>query len=474
MLLPARPYGSTTHDHFQCTVMESSLTSSESSSSSSMKEHLISNLVCIDSGLIERSTLSENGETSDSEKCFSGGKELVPCLSSASSGLNRTISRRTYNLESTSPRLLNLEPSSTHTDSIFVPVVEADDSMNDSFSPSSSVRFLSGISQLAPENMPANGNLTSEIDEASSSSSSDQSVVSSSLNLLPEEPISEATLSGVGFLRVEDMIHGSVPNVDVVSISSNIIPDGTGDRNSNEARRNSRRLFWDAFSRRGARRNHASLMLSSTDDNDNLGSQDRWLLDVEDDLFGSRFDQDSMYLHRRGYGSNGQRWHSRSETRERLRFGFDNDRRQTTFCPSGIHTDGRCSCDSLFRHEESSTRASISRIVMLAEALFEVLDEIHRHPVSLSLSTVSLPAPESVVDSLPVKNHIKHDATRTSDDIEQCYICLAEYEEGDKIRILPCRHEYHMLCVDKWLKEIHGVCPLCRGDVCEGNAEAGV
>ncbi|GAB4832740.1 hypothetical protein Ancab_006757 [Ancistrocladus abbreviatus] len=49
----------------------------------------------------------------------------------------------------------------------------------------------------------------------------------------------------------------------------------------------------------------------------------------------------------------------------------------------------------------------------------------------------------------------------------RCYICLAEYEEGDKIRILPCHHEYHMSCVDKWLKEIHGVCPLCRGSVCE-------
>lgn len=58
--------------------------------------------------------------------------------------------------------------------------------------------------------------------------------------------------------------------------------------------------------------------------------------------------------------------------------------------------------------------------------------------------------------------------------IYRCHICLGEYEEGDQIRILPCQHEFHMSCVDKWLKEIHGVCPLCRGDVRHGGGESSV
>lgn len=49
----------------------------------------------------------------------------------------------------------------------------------------------------------------------------------------------------------------------------------------------------------------------------------------------------------------------------------------------------------------------------------QVLDEIHRQPGSLSLSMVSFPAPESVVNSLPVKSYIKNDASGTIDDMEQ-------------------------------------------------------
>jgi hypothetical protein len=37
----------------------------------------------------------------------------------------------------------------------------------------------------------------------------------------------------------------------------------------------------------------------------------------------------------------------------------------------------------------------------------------------------------------------------------RCHICLTEYEDGEQIRTLPCKHEFHLQCVDKWLKEVH-------------------
>lgn len=64
---------------------------------------------------------------------------------------------------------------------------------------------------------------------------------------------------------------------------------------------------------------------------------------------------------------------SLSQIREHRRAVFDSGNEQSTAaCPLGIHPIGRCTCDSFLIAEESSARASISRIVMLTEALFEV------------------------------------------------------------------------------------------------------
>mmetsp|Transcript_58768 Transcript_58768/g.108471 ORF Transcript_58768/g.108471 Transcript_58768/m.108471 type:complete len:698 (+) Transcript_58768:76-2169(+) len=46
-------------------------------------------------------------------------------------------------------------------------------------------------------------------------------------------------------------------------------------------------------------------------------------------------------------------------------------------------------------------------------------------------------------------------------DQSDCVVCLGEFQEGDSIRVLRCRHVFHSQCVDEWLsRETH--CPLCR------------
>ena len=41
-----------------------------------------------------------------------------------------------------------------------------------------------------------------------------------------------------------------------------------------------------------------------------------------------------------------------------------------------------------------------------------------------------------------------------------CSICLDSLHKGDKARILPCFHKFHLLCVDNWLMR-KANCPNC-------------
>lgn len=53
----------------------------------------------------------------------------------------------------------------------------------------------------------------------------------------------------------------------------------------------------------------------------------------------------------------------------------------------------------------------------------------------------------------------------------ECPICLAEFGQGDKLRILPlCNHVFHVKCVDTWFLA-HSSCPTCRRSLLEASME---
>ncbi|KAL6303186.1 hypothetical protein BKA93DRAFT_735453 [Sparassis latifolia] len=46
-----------------------------------------------------------------------------------------------------------------------------------------------------------------------------------------------------------------------------------------------------------------------------------------------------------------------------------------------------------------------------------------------------------------------------------CAICLELFAKGDRVRVLPCYHMYHMDEIDEWLIHKKKLCPVCKMDV---------
>lgn len=47
----------------------------------------------------------------------------------------------------------------------------------------------------------------------------------------------------------------------------------------------------------------------------------------------------------------------------------------------------------------------------------------------------------------------------------ECAICLEDFAVGDKVRVLPCEHVFHMNEIDDWLINRKKLCPVCKMDV---------
>ncbi|XP_042274599.1 E3 ubiquitin-protein ligase RNF130 [Thunnus thynnus] len=56
---------------------------------------------------------------------------------------------------------------------------------------------------------------------------------------------------------------------------------------------------------------------------------------------------------------------------------------------------------------------------------------------------------------------VKKGDKETDPDFNHCAVCIESYQLNDVVRILPCKHVFHKVCVDPWLNE-HCTCPMCK------------
>jgi hypothetical protein len=80
---------------------------------------------------------------------------------------------------------------------------------------------------------------------------------------------------------------------------------------------------------------------------------------------------------------------------------------------------------------------------------------------TLSDNTDTVTVAESSTDQTATATESK----KEPDAAPGCSICTDDFERGQDVRVLPCDHTFHPACIDPWLLNVSGTCPLCRIDL---------
>ncbi|KAL5051745.1 hypothetical protein BDW71DRAFT_171742 [Aspergillus fruticulosus] len=102
-----------------------------------------------------------------------------------------------------------------------------------------------------------------------------------------------------------------------------------------------------------------------------------------------------------------------------------------------------------------------------------------RQPMATGGTTSPIPdeTPRNPATSSPEPNteQRRTGATETETPTEHpnfsCPICTDDFVKGQDLRVLPCNHQFHPECIDPWLVNVSGTCPLCRIDLNPPQAE---
>ncbi|ESQ47889.1 hypothetical protein EUTSA_v10021059mg [Eutrema salsugineum] len=68
------------------------------------------------------------------------------------------------------------------------------------------------------------------------------------------------------------------------------------------------------------------------------------------------------------------------------------------------------------------------------------------------------PASKSAIDALPT---VKVTKDMLKSEMNQCAVCMDEFEDGSDVKQMPCKHVFHQDCLLPWL-QLHNSCPVCR------------
>ena len=118
--------------------------------------------------------------------------------------------------------------------------------------------------------------------------------------------------------------------------------------------------------------------------------------------------------------------------------------------------------------EENAKPAEQGRDVELANAPKDAVAGTQRHEDGASTSNTDPPAEsrpdvvttEAASGSAQPAEGAAAGAGDNSDNGLACSVCTDDFIKGQDIRVLPCKHKFHPECIDPWLLNVSGTCPL--------------
>lgn len=92
------------------------------------------------------------------------------------------------------------------------------------------------------------------------------------------------------------------------------------------------------------------------------------------------------------------------------------------------------------------------------------------HDTTPELSPMHEADPQPEADHPDHPDHVTDATTATTPAAadagnNNCPICTDDFVKGQDVRLLPCGHQFHPDCIDPWLINVSGTCPLCRIDL---------
>lgn len=101
---------------------------------------------------------------------------------------------------------------------------------------------------------------------------------------------------------------------------------------------------------------------------------------------------------------------------------------------------------------------------------FMALEDARNRQLEQVIPTSQLPATLEEVNNLPLKTFLRSD--KSENDAEICAICIEDFKDGDILRVLLCKHEFHKECIDPWLLTRKRTCPVCKTETCHATNTA--